>query len=1842
MGSQDARGHNFNDLYIKMKHLDWDDQNTSATLDKCVNGAFDCVRKRDFLGQPTVFFYSSIEIAATHKKMIGEDLQIGMVRIGCADVFMMEGQNLPMQWFPLVNPDSEEPDVPLGWIRLGVSILAPNRRGKVDKLAMLPELVKPEVLHNPRFSLSGKYLVKVKIFKAEDLPEAKSSGACWRLTSAAASLKSDTKYEANETYNCLLQVPVLEPNCCDLIKIEQCTPGGMMSSETVVSTIFISWKELLAKPDEYKFTRWYNLYEVPKPGVFSKNIASPAGRLVNKVTDAAAPIAEKVPVVGAPTSEFLNSMKTDEGGSYQQKTVYCGRVLLSIEFEECAVPSVGAINMKPKDCELFMNRQPLWLHLKLFKAQSILTSLMSTQMWIQVELCMGRFQATSEAFLVSDGSADIFSSFDLLTEFPYDEQLTPFDLPDGDGPDPTLWFSQLPDVWIKVYRVDILNMTRNLLGFFSQPILEMTNMSPIMLKLPIAPKNPKLLPWHNRRRMARYFADYSGIRFEELLKDSSCVLRDNEFAGHLCFALHAYTPYENPRKPDGQGCLDTTLDINNPFKIFSQKRMPIPPKETFEFWGNFYQGRGFPSINPSGVASTHVRLTIGNQSKTTIVVPETNDPVFDQRLRLPNYRGCVLYSCDIGSLGAFPESEHIEQVKNMDDARDSFSKCFFKGNGRWFVPQGASNLVINFGQALDLEGDEPRVIKFDLPVWPEESGVVASNAKKGGPYPIPQDMKEFTLAELFYDQDPVEMPANGMKDREVGHLWLIRHQIKGKGLNESVEGTIQMFLELLDRVVVTVVDGPPDSDKVVGMFFVDPEDKFYNNTEEPGYPAPDAEEDEGICDDRAKPEDMEIFLGNPEKEVGHLLSSFFLFKQDHQWLTTPKKDLQPDQWIFDKDAGASNVPVKMMKCRLEIQLLGIRGVPDYHFISSIDHGPKDPYLQFITDDPTIRKVTPAVKTPSPAFANFMTVLLIDCMLPVEDAGHFAPRFSVLLRDRGMIDGLKQTFGYDGTIIGHGEIDLSEFYPRQTRDAGGTMDEKAEAMEQDQKDFEKFLKLMVARGEITDAQSGNLTNKYKLEMKDKLQDPMVPTALMVAFQQFQRGNRPADFPIRVLEFLDASDFARISSSAPKPRASQPASVPPSNPNGKQSLEPVAPPTQGGPGMRHVSSDQKSNASRASAASGSAKAAVAPDQKSNSSQNPVGRAASDLQSNASNSSVRRAAAIASAVAAAASDQVSNASHGSRASRRSALRLASPAVEAADVIIDLPSFDNPVVNVPVDDAPAVMPVAPRAAGTDLASVLSPDMVVPGAAAFVPHETGDRAAIAGGDADAGHAVSHIPANLSSGNDAAGDVADQMQSTLATNLQRRLPDPGDKPEAGDDIDADKQPITTEPITAQWMLLRNSLRVDTELECSDAIFPGTKDFTWKDLLGEGFDEIALRRGVKGKSGALDDAGIVKCRINLFKALPSGDFKMLKPRKGFSSRWKPLDIRAVFPEETVDVRVYVIKCFHMSPDEVDSETGAAGSDCFLRCEIVGFDHQEFTNPDQIQIKTLNPEFNETVVFHNVRLPGFSFLKVSVVGKSAMSNIEIGCTTIDLEDRWFCNRWREMLHKPIEIRTLRKEGSDVSVGKMECMIDLLPSAEAVQRPPLNLAMSSRKQKLNLRVIIWNAANVVPLGGYTTDVFVVCQLLGEYGQVEDPQETDVHPSCKQDELANFNWRMKFKTQAFPNPKKIFMLRLQLWEKNLITNKGIAEGLLPIESVFRECAERNLGRASADEMESCFLPGLDPKDVERVPDADGGPDYVYPFRWFVLRPPQSSDFNHHLTPVPFLFPSPIRMLQVQSVPSG
>jgi len=58
------------------------------------------------------------------------------------------------------------------------------------------------------------------------------------------------------------------------------------------------------------------------------------------------------------------------------------------------------------------------------------------------------------------------------------------------------------------------------------------------------------------------------------------------------------------------------------------------------------------------------------------------------------------------------------------------------------------------------------------------------------------------------------------------------------------------------------------------------------------------------------------------------------------------------------------------------------------------------------------------------------------------------------------------------------------------------------------------------------------------------------------------------------------------------------------------------------------------------------------------------------------------------------------------------------------------------------------------------------------------------------------------------------------------------------------------------------------------------------------------------------------------------------------------------------------------------------------------------------------------------------------KLLSSDTLLGETTIDLEDRWFHPKWTLLDKKPLEIRTLRKEG-DVSLTKSSSQVQIIHS-------------------------------------------------------------------------------------------------------------------------------------------------------------------------------------------------------------
>ena len=63
-------------------------------------------------------------------------------------------------------------------------------------------------------------------------------------------------------------------------------------------------------------------------------------------------------------------------GSYEERTDYCGRVLMAIEIEDRegnkAPPSLATTEMKPKDCKLFQDiKQKMFFRFHVFHAQGL-------------------------------------------------------------------------------------------------------------------------------------------------------------------------------------------------------------------------------------------------------------------------------------------------------------------------------------------------------------------------------------------------------------------------------------------------------------------------------------------------------------------------------------------------------------------------------------------------------------------------------------------------------------------------------------------------------------------------------------------------------------------------------------------------------------------------------------------------------------------------------------------------------------------------------------------------------------------------------------------------------------------------------------------------------------------------------------------------------------------------------------------------------------------------------------------------------------------------------------------------------------------------------------------------------------------------------------------------------------------------------------------------------------------------------------------------------------------------------------------------------------------------------
>jgi len=407
----------------------------------------------------------------------------------------------------------------------------------------------------------------------------------------------------------------------------------------------------------------------------------------------------------------------------------------------------------------------------------------------------------------------------------------------------------------------------------------------------------------------------------------------------------------------------------------------------------------------------------------------------------------------------------------------------------------------------------------------------------------------------------------------------------------------------------------------------------------------------------------------------------------------------------------------------------------------------------------------------------------------------------------------------------------------------------------------------------------------------------------------------------------------------------------------------------------------------------------------------------------------------------------------------------------------------------------------------------------------------------------------------------------------------------------------------EWLLLRAHPIYDCPLEHSTVAGYGKKG-AWEPRFADAFDELVLFRGPiqNFKQVEAEAVGILKCKIKLYRledeaaAEARGEeqrfLDMAELKKGKEVPYEVPDVNENFQSQNIEVRVYLLKAFQMTPCQVVD--GIAKSDNFIQVTLgaESWDWRTYFDP----IVSLNPQFYKCAKIQ-AKLPGASQLHIKLMDEQdygllqpVLSNVMpdastlIGETVIDLEDRWFCEEWaRKTVHKPRETRDLyRPDKAGISLGKMMVMIDAVPVVESDDKPEKDINIAGRQMPLEMRLIIWNLRNCAPKDGYTSDIKVFCELLG-WGRVK---ETDVDAGVKVSRNAMFNYRIKFKGIKFPSPDptipaKDFTLKMQVWANRLLGNDElIAEGYLPLQPIFLDAMQRNLGKPSPDDMELVSLP--------------------------------------------------------------
>ena len=240
------------------------------------------------------------------------------------------------------------------------------------------------------------------------------------------------------------------------------------------------------------------------------------------------------------------------------------------------------------------------------------------------------------------------------------------------------------------------------------------------------------------------------------------------------------------------------------------------------------------------------------------------------------------------------------------------------------------------------------------------------------------------------------------------------------------------------------------------------------------------------------------------------------------------------------------------------------------------------------------------------------------------------------------------------------------------------------------------------------------------------------------------------------------------------------------------------------------------------------------------------------------------------------------------------------------------------------------------------------------------------------------------------------------------------------------------------------------------------------------------------------------------------------------------------KEQIIIRVYILELNELAKKDLFSE-----SDPYIKLYIndkLVINERKNYQEDQKNCKWYK--------YYDIagEIPGSSNLKIEVWDWEAiLSDDLIGYTTIDLEDRYFCDDWQNLTHKPIEVRPLLNPDISGPQGQVYMWLEMFKASEKSQQHIWKISPEPITE-FQVRFIIWETEDMelMDIEG-TSDIYVI----GYLGQ-KDRQKTDVHFRC-QTGNASFNWRMLLPLQL---PIQKPELTIQVYDKDIFSSDDYISG--------------------------------------------------------------------------------------------